>query len=131
METVIQSSRATDPFKADILGFLSGRRPSRVKLETYVPRVKVQRLLTQLLAAEPALEIEQVEISGMSGCSDFVGTVNVQTRSGAHVFDFVWCCRWRAETEGYVDYFGFPDQTRAAQEFDWRCFRRWERRATS
>jgi hypothetical protein len=27
-----------------------------------------------------------------------------------------------------VDYFGFPDQVRAAQEFDWRCFRRWERR---
>jgi hypothetical protein len=128
VETVIQRSNATADFKADIGSFLMGERSERVKLETYVPRVKIQRLLTQLLTSESALEIEQVVIRGMSGCSDFVGSVDVQTSSGAHVFDFVWCCRWRAENEGYLDYFGFPDQARAAQEFDWRCFRRWERR---
>ena len=111
--------------------FLSGKRCERVKVETHVPRVKVQRLLTQLLAVEPALEIEQVVIRGMAGCSNFVGSVDVRTASGAEVFDFVWCCRWRAETEGLVDYFGFPDQLRAAQEFDWRCFQRWERRGAN
>jgi hypothetical protein len=88
-------------------------------------------VLTQLLAVEPALEIEQVVIRGMSGCSDFVGSVDVLTSSGTHVFEFTWCCRWRAESEGYRDYFGFPDQMRAAQEFDWRCFQRWERRHIS
>src|SRR5688572_22096631 len=126
METLMQGSRATADFKADVTSFLTGERSERVKLESYVPRVKVQRLLTQLLAVEPALTIENVVIRGMSGCSDFVGSVDVQTSSGSHVFDFVWCCRWRAENEGYVDYFGFPDQSRAAQEFDWRCFQRWE-----
>jgi len=131
MQTVIQGSRATHDFKEAVAGFVAGDRPERVKLETYVPRVKVQRLLTQLLALEPSLEIEQVVIRGMSGCSDFVGSVDVQTTSGSHVFDFVWCCRWRAESEGYVDYFGFPDQLRAAQEFDWRCFQRWERRESN
>jgi hypothetical protein len=81
-----------------------------------------------LLTSESGLEIETVTIRGRSGCSDFVGTVDVQTSSGSLMFDFEWCCRWRAESEGWVDYFGFPDQMRAAQEFDWRCFRRWERR---
>src|SRR5687767_6108045 len=131
METVIEASRATHDFKDAVACFVAGDRTERVRLETYVPRVKVRRLLTQLLTAEPSLEIEHVVIRGMSGCSDFVGSVDVQTTSGSHVFDFVWCCRWRAENEGYVDYFGFPDQSRAAQEFDWRCFRRWERRVTS
>jgi hypothetical protein len=131
METLTDASCATHAFKEAVACFVAGDRPERIKLETYVPRVKVRRLLTQLLAAEPSLEIEQVVIRGMAGCSDFVGSVDVQTRSGSHVFDFVWCCRWRAESEGYVDYFGFPDQTRAAQEFDWRCFQRWERRESN
>lgn len=128
METLLTQSKATDEFKADLARFLSGDRPGRVKVESFVPRVKVQRLLSQLLAQEASLEIEWVTIRGSSGCSDFVGTVDVHTTSGSHVFDFVWCCRWRAEREGFVDYFGFPDQYRAAQEFDWQCFQKWERR---
>jgi hypothetical protein len=131
MDVLIQGSRATDNFKSAVLGFLAGDRPKQVRVETFAPRVKVQRLLAQLLTAEPALEIEHVVIRGTSGCSDFVGSVDVQTTSGAQVFDFVWCCRWRAENEGYVDHFGFPDQMRAAQEFDWRCFQRWERRSSN
>lgn len=131
METLAHGSRATPDFKADVASYLSGERCDRVKVEGYAPRVKVRRLLTQLLAIEPALEIEGVVIRGSSGCSDFVGSVDVHTAAGSQVFDFAWCCRWRAESEGYVDYFGFPDQMRAAQEFDWRCFQRWERRASN
>jgi hypothetical protein len=131
METQLQISSATADFKADVVSFLSGVKPPRVKVEDRVPSVKVRRLLTHLLEVEPSLEIEHVVIRGRSGCSDFVGSVDVQTKSGTHVFDFVWCCRWRAESEGFVDYFGFPDQMRAAQEFDWRCFREWERRSSS
>lgn len=93
-----------------------------------VPRVKVRRLLAHLLHSEPALEIEKIVVRGSSGCSDFVGSVDVHTTSGRHAYDFVWDCRWRAEREGWIDPFGFPDQTRAAMEFDWRCFQRWERR---
>lgn len=128
MEILLIQSRATNDFKTDVARFLAGDRPSRVRLESYIPRVKVQRLLSQLLAEEAALEIEQVTIRGNSGCSNFVGTIDVHTATGAHVFDFEWCCRWRAEREGYIDYFGFPDQSRAAMEFDWRCFQKWERR---
>ena len=126
---LLENSLATTQFKADVQAFFEDGRSTRVKVETPVPQVKVRRLLTQLLNAEPELQIERVVIRGRSGCSDFVGTVDVHTVSEAHVFDFVWDCRWRAECEGYVDYFGFPDQTRAAQEFDWRCFQSWNRRS--
>lgn len=131
MDLKLSESRATPEFKSDVQRFLSGDRPERVRLETWAPRVKVQRLLTQLLNVEPALEIEQVVIRGSSGCSDFVGSIDVQTTTGALVFDFAWCCRWRAEREGYVDYFGFPDQMRAAQEFGWQCFKHWDRRSSN
>lgn len=129
MDALILSSRATGEFKAAVQQFLTGERPDRVRVESLVPRRKVQRLLSQLLDCEATLEIDKVVIRGRSGCSDFAGSVEVHTTTGAQVFDFVWCCRWRAEAEGYVDYFGFPDQARAAEEFDWRCFRRWELRA--
>jgi hypothetical protein len=129
MHALMHGSRATSEFKAAVEGYLVGGRSDRVRVEARVPRLKVRRLLSQLLAAEPELEIDNVVIRGVSGCSDFIGSVEVHTASSAQVFDFTWCCRWRAETEGWVDYFGFPDQGRAAQEFDWRCFQRWERRA--
>lgn len=122
------TSAATSDFKSAVASFLSGEASERVKVESRVPHVKVRRLLSQLLSAEPGLEIESVTVRGMSGCSDFVGTVAVETKTGPAVFDFAWDCRWRAQAEGFVDYFGFPDQMRAAQEFDWQCFRQWERR---
>ncbi len=128
MDSLVHSSCATAEFKTELMAFLAGQPCERVKVESPVPRVKVRRLLTQLLHAEPALEIDRVVVRGASGCSDFVGSVQVNTTTGGHVFDFVWDCRWRAEREGYVDHFGFPDQTRAAAEFDWCCFQRWERR---
>lgn len=130
MESLVSTSSATAAFKSALSAFLSGQQSDCVKVESYAPHVKVRRVLTQLLAREPQLEIERVVVRGLSGCSDFVGSVDVQTSSGPAVFDFAWDCRWRAETEGWLDYFGFPDQSRAAQVFDWQCFRHWERRGT-
>lgn len=128
MDSLLQNSQATTDFKAAVSAFLAGDRHDLLKVEARVPHVKVRRLLTQLLATEPALEIERVVIRGFSGCSDFVGSMDVHTSTGPASFDFAWDCRWRAQNEGFVDYFGFPDQSRAAQEFDWQCFRQWERR---
>lgn len=124
------TSAATTDFKFAVAAFISGEESDRVKVESRVPHVKVRRLLSQLLWVESGLEIERVVIRGSSGCSDFVGSVSVETSTGPAVFDFAWDCRWRAQHEGFVDYFGFPDQTRAAAEFDWRCFRHWERRGS-
>ena len=75
------------------------RRPSRVQARTcstscgrhadahrargYAPRVKVERVLTQLLHAHPELAVERVQVRGRSGCSDFTGEVAVDRRTAA------------------------------------------------
>jgi hypothetical protein len=122
---LLAESSATEAFKADVVRFLQSGSAERLHVRGFAPRVKVARLIKQVLANHPELDIDRVALEGQSGCSDFVGTVQVATTSETRVFDFVWCCRWRAEQEGWTDYFGFPDQMRAAKEYDWRCFRVW------
>jgi hypothetical protein len=125
LDQLLAESRASDAFKADVVRFLQSGSAERLHVRGYAPRVKVTRLLKQVLANHPELDIEHVALEAQSGCSDFAGTVRVATASETRIFDFVWCCRWRAEQEGWTDYFGFPDQMRAAREYDWRCFRVW------
>jgi hypothetical protein len=122
---LLSESRATETFKSDVIRYLETGEAERVEISGYAPRVKVTRLIKQVLANHPELDIEQVSVRAQSGCSDFVGTVELATPDGRKAFEFVWCCRWRAEEEGWLDYFGFPDQMRAAREFDWRCFKVW------
>ena len=122
---LLTESKATEPFKTDVIRFLETGEAERVEVRGYAPRVKVTRLLKQVLANHPELDIEQVSVRAQSGCSDFAGVVEVATPTERKAFEFVWCCRWRAEEEGWLDYFGFPDQMRAAREFDWQCFKVW------
>jgi hypothetical protein len=129
MELILGKSQATDSFKLDVSAFCAGRSAPRVHVEGFAPRVKVERVLMQLLANESALPITRVVVRGRSGCSDFTGEVRVETVSETRVFDFVWDCRWRAEQEGWIDCFGLPDQMRAAQEFGWECFQIWAPRS--
>src|SRR3954468_20110326 len=98
MSSPVEISSATAEFKSDIQCYFDGGSTARVQVQGYLPATKVRRLVTHLLSAEPALEIEDLLIRGRSGCSDFVGSVDVRTASGVHVFDFVWDCRWRAES---------------------------------
>ncbi len=126
LEQILAESKAAEPFKQAVRSYCAGKYAERIRIDGFAPSVKVQRLLTHILSAEPHLPIEQVSLVGRSGCSDFVGTVKLQTAVETHVYKFVWDCRWRAEQEGWTDCFGFPDQIRAAREYDWRCFERWE-----
>lgn len=123
---LLTESHASEAFKIDVRRFLVTGSADRLQIRGHAPRVKVTRLLKHVLANHPELDIDHVALEGRSGCSDFVGTVRLATRNQTRVFSFAWCCRWRAEQEGWVDYFGFPDQIRAAREFDWRCFREWK-----
>lgn len=125
LSLLLDRSAASAPFKADVRAFLAHQPAPRLATVRLTPRVKLARLLTQLLDAEPGLSIERVRVDAVSGCSDFRGTVAVETDAGTRVFEFVWCCQWRADEEGWRDAFGFSDQIRAAREFDWRCFERW------
>jgi hypothetical protein len=126
LEQMLAKSQAAESFKAAVRTYFASGRAEAIQVEGHAPRIKVRRVLTQVLATEPHLPIERIVLRARSGCSDFVGTVQLQTTSGTHVYSFVWDCRWRAEQEGWTDYFGFPDQIRAAEEYDWRCFERWE-----
>jgi hypothetical protein len=126
LEQLLTQSRAADTFKSAVRSYCATGGADRIQVEGFAPRIKVKRLLAQMLSTEPSLPIVGISLRGRSGCSDFVGTVTVHTESESLVYEFVWDCRWRAEQEGWTDCFGFPDQIRAAREYDWRCFERWE-----
>lgn len=126
LEQILSQSQAAESFKNAVRAYAAQQGGTDyIHVEGKAPPIKVRRLLAHMLATESHLPIERVSLRAHSGCSDFVGTVQVQTRTGTHVFEFKWDCRWRAEQEGWTDFFGLPDQIRAAREFDWRCFERW------
>ena len=132
MTEIIDRCRATEEFKQEVRAFAEHRATTRITTSRPAPRVKVVRVLTQLLHAEPGLEVERVTVDAWSGCSDFRGTLTVVDAGGERrTFDFVWDCHWRAVEEGWTDAFGLPDQIRAAREFGWRCFERWQERKPS
>ena len=124
----LDRSRAADGFRAAVHDFLHRGLPNeRVHFDGYAPAVKVERTLAKLLESLPELAIEAVEIDGRSGCEFFRGTATVRAADGAELtVDFDWDCRWRAEQQGWTDFFGLPDQIRAAREFGYDCFRRWD-----
>ena len=134
LERILARSLADDALKAEVRSLSRAYLAhglDRVVTTRPTPAVKALRVLTQLLAEHPELAAERVTVDGTSGCSDFAGTLTVHTTDGVRVYDFLWCCRWRAEEQGWVDAFGFPDQVRAAREFGWRCFSRWRERPSN
>jgi hypothetical protein len=127
LQHYLQLSRATESFRSAVDEFLrTGRANDRISFDRHSPAVKVERTLIKALVEYPELEIESIEIRGQSGCEYFRGELTLRTPMESQVVSFLWDCRWRAEENGWHDYFGFPDQTRAAREYGWDCFRAWE-----
>jgi len=122
----LDAAAAHPDFKRDVLAYIHGGAAERIQLDGHAPRVKVERVLTQLFSAHPTLAVERVALRARSGCSDFTGELVAYTAAGEHRVRFTWCCAWRAEQEGWRDCFGFWDQQRAAREFGWDCFQTWE-----
>ena len=123
----LQRSRASEPFRDAVARFLRDGRPcERIDFHVFSPPVKVERTLTRILEAYPELEIESVRIEAVSGCEYYRGSAAIQAGGEEHTVRFHWDCKWRAEQEGWRDYFGFFDQARAAREFGHDCFRQWE-----
>lgn len=122
------ASRATPEFRRATEAYLHREPTDRLVSNSGAPRVKVLRVVAQMLASSPELAVDALRVQAVSGCADFVGTAQVTDADGeSHTFAFEWNCEWKARQLGYVDYFGLPDQIRAAQEFGWQCFARWER----
>lgn len=127
LPTFLQRSAATEPFRDAVSRFLrDGRSSERVSFNLPSPAVKVERTLAKVLEAYPELPIERVEIHASTGCEFFRGTATIHAAGEERSVKFDWDCRWRAEAQGWRDYFGFPDQARAAREFGWDCFRAWQ-----
>ena len=127
-EPLLAASAATPAFRRELLAFAQGEDADRIEARAHNPRVKILRTVAQLLSAEPALAVDRVSIQAVSGCADYTGTLVATDAAGTeHAFAFTWDCAWKAEQAGYRDFFGLPDQIRAAREFGWDCFQQWER----
>lgn len=127
---LLNRSAASAPFREALAQFLRDGRPSqRIACGPGCPPVKVERTLHKLLVEYPHLPIESIDLQASSGCEYFRGRLTVRTGSEERRVAFHWDCKWRAEQEGWRDWFGFPDQARAAREFGWDCFRAWTEEA--
>lgn len=130
LQPLLDASGVSPDFRADLESFARTGEAARVVVPRHHPRVKVLRVLAQLVSTERALAVERVEIVGRSGCSDYSGTLVAHASDGTtRAFEFTWCCAWRAEQQGWRDGWGLPDQIRAAQEFGWDCFEVWKETA--
>jgi hypothetical protein len=123
---LLDRSSASGPFRDAVLRFLREGTPcATVSFDAGAPPVKVERTLVKALLEYPEHPIESIELRARSGCESFRGTLVLHGGGEARRVAFHWDCRWRAEQEGWRDWFGFPDQARAAREFGWDCFREW------
>lgn len=124
MEDLLEASAAAPEFKNAVRALAEGRSQDRILHNSGTPKVKALRAALKLLEERPADPIESIVIHGRSGCSDFVGDIQVKP-SGQRII-FEWDCQWRAKVMGWLDVFGEPDQMRAAQSFGYQCFRRFD-----
>lgn len=124
---LLQHSALSSPFRTALERFLDdGRANERIRFGARCPSIKVERTLTKILQEYPELRIEWIEMEAGSGCEFFRGTATIRCAAAERRVRFHWDCKWKAEQQGWTDYFGFADQARAAREFGHECFRTWE-----
>lgn len=122
----LDKSQATAAFRDAVAHFLrTGQASPAIHFSSRLPPVKIERTLTKILAEYPDLVLERVEIDGASGCEYFRGVATLYGAGEERRVDFNWDCRWKAIQMGWTDYFGLPDQIRAARECGYDCFRTW------
>jgi hypothetical protein len=123
----LDRSAATAAFRNSVAAFLQRMEPNeRVGFPAQAPLVKVERTLIKVLEEYSELPIEGVQVTATSGCATFRGYVTIRTADEERRVNFDWDCKWKALEMGWTDYFGFPDQARAAREFGHECFRSWQ-----
>ncbi len=124
LKTLLENSKASDAFKNAVQDFADGREAQLIKYSLGSPKVKVQRVLMKLLEAYRNEQISEVDIQGASSCSGYVGTLTFgpnQTK-----ISFNWDCEWKAKQEGFETWYGAPDQIKAASQFGYQCFEKFE-----
>lgn len=127
---LLERSSVSDAFREAVVRFLREGRPNdRIAYNRESPPVKVERALTRALEEYPRLAVESIDVRGMSGCEFYRGVMEVRTAAEVRTVSFHWDCKWKAVEMGWHDYFGFPDQMRAAREFGYDCFRAFEEKS--
>ncbi len=122
VEELLDQSKASGEFRDALLHFERNKSPSeRIHFPPGNPPVKVLRAVCALLEAQPGLIIDSVQVKGHSGCSNYIGEIIVN--GGERTFRFDWDCAWKAEEQGWRDFFGEPDQVRAAKAFGYKCMK--------
>ena len=124
LTALLARSAARDVLEPAWADYCAGRPQHVIQVQGRPPVVKVERLLTKLLVELPDEPLERIVVDARSGCSSFTGRLQLEP-SGVTI-EFDWDCAWKAQTVGYVSW-GAPDQQRAAREFGYDCFRRFER----
>ena len=125
LEALLAASKATTPFKQAVADFAAGKDSPFIQYSPSSPRIKVLRVLMQLLETFPEEAIGQVVVDGRSSCSSYTGQVTF-SGSRQRAVDFSWDCSWRAQQEGFETWYGGPDQSKAALMFGHRCFKTFE-----
>ena len=124
LKTLLENSEASDAFKNAVQDFADGKESQLIKYSLGSPKVKVQRVLMKLLEVYPDEQITEVNIHGSSSCSGYVGTLNFGPNKTK--ISFNWDCEWRAKQEGFITWYGAPDQIKAASQFGYQCFEKFE-----
>jgi len=124
LKTLLENSEASDAFKNAVQDFADGKESQLIKYSLGSPKVKVQRVLMKLLEVYPDEKITEVNIQGSSSCSEYVGTLNFGPNKTK--ISFNWDCEWRAKQEGFITWYGAPDQIKAASQFGYQCFEKFE-----
>ncbi len=119
---LLDASKATDAFKTAVRMLEQNKMDGQITFTG--PPVKALRVICKLLETYPDRVIDRVSIKGRSGCSNYTGQAVVSP--GDDVIAFDWDCAWRAGECGWTDFWGNPDQMRAAREYGYQCFRRFE-----
>jgi hypothetical protein len=122
----LSRSGSTDAFRVGVEQFLRSCQPNDlVVFDFRCPPVKVERTVHKILVSFPDLPIERITLDATSGCEFFRGRATIDAGEQSVSVRFEWNCRWKAEQMGWADWFGLPDQMRAAREFGYDCFRVW------
>lgn len=129
LDELLDASQAMPEFKEAVRDLSEGEHQDRIDYNWGAPPLKVMRVIMKILESCPREPIERVQLKGTSGCSDFTGTAIIEP--GPIHIDFEWDCSWRAAQLGWKDFFGDPDQIRAAHEYDYQCFKRFDVKKTA
>ncbi|MFQ5650987.1 MAG: hypothetical protein ACE5IY_13680 [bacterium] len=123
LENLLNTSKAEPAFKQAVLDFAQNKNSTLIKYSP-APKIKILRVLMKLLETFSDKPIAEVTIEGTSSCSAFSGILTFGPKQT--VVRFNWDCSWKAQKEGYITWYGAPDQTKAAMKFGYDCFERFE-----